>query len=205
MTGSCSACAQSAKVRESESGVNQPPAPSTNTSRRDLPAHAARWRARPRRSAALRRALMMCGRSARRRYRGSPVVTQRDPTMMLQRQRIFITQPIAGKLATGGHRLIAGSVKTQQISRLQQGAAGDGFTDFSIGPGDKKRLVTLNDSCKKRIRQRADALPLRRASCSSRSLPRPSGAAVRPRCKWVAPMPFSERIALSASANGRLI
>ncbi|STT85247.1 Uncharacterised protein [Klebsiella pneumoniae] len=31
MTGSCSACAQSAKVRESESGVNQPPAPSTNT------------------------------------------------------------------------------------------------------------------------------------------------------------------------------
>ena len=66
------------------------------------------------------------------------VVTQRDPTMTLQRQRIFITQPIAGKLATGGHRLIAGSVKTQQIRRLQQGAAGDGFTDFSIGPGDKK-------------------------------------------------------------------
>ncbi len=57
--------------------------------------------------------------------------------MTLQRQRIFITQPIAGKLATGGHRLIAGSVKTQQIRRLQQGAAGDGFTDFSIGPGDK--------------------------------------------------------------------
>jgi hypothetical protein len=48
-----------------------------------------------------------------------------------------------------------------QIRRLQQGAAGDRFTDFSIGSGDKKRLVTFNDSCKKMIRQRADALLLR--------------------------------------------
>ena len=33
-------------------------------------------------------------------------------------------------------------------------------TSVSV-PVTKKRLVTLNDSCKKRIRQRADALPLR--------------------------------------------
>jgi hypothetical protein len=57
--------------------------------------------------------------------------------MTLQRQRVFITQPCGGKLAAGSHRLVASGVKTQLIRRLQQGAAGDGFPDFSIGPGDK--------------------------------------------------------------------
>ncbi len=208
MTGSCSACAQSAKVRESESGVNQPPAPSTNTQS-----------ARPSSSRSPLESLAaaieppfvgaddVCGGGRLGEGIGVHlVVTQCDPTMTLQRQRIFITQPIAGKLATGGHRLIAGSVKTQQIRRLQQGAAGDGFTDFGIGPGDKKRLVTLNDSCKKRIRQRADALPLRPGQLQLAQL----AAAKRGDGPPLVQMGGADALqrahaALSASANGRLI